>query len=118
MTLQVCALQLGSFLLILFPSVFRHLHCPNHIKIEGQDVFSGFQLHSHHYRKPEPYTDKNVLVIGSGPSGTDLSVELSTVAQNVSLHHRVLLIHSIFLLLLNMNQVNSVHLSEIPLQEV
>nr|XP_018900370.1 PREDICTED: senecionine N-oxygenase-like [Bemisia tabaci]XP_018900371.1 PREDICTED: senecionine N-oxygenase-like [Bemisia tabaci]XP_018900372.1 PREDICTED: senecionine N-oxygenase-like [Bemisia tabaci]XP_018900373.1 PREDICTED: senecionine N-oxygenase-like [Bemisia tabaci] len=64
-----------------------HLHRPNHIKIEGQDVFSGFQLHSHHYRKPDAYKDKNVLVIGSGPSGTDISVELSNVAQNVYLSH-------------------------------
>ena len=36
-------------------------------------------------RRPEEFTDKNVLVIGVGPSGTDISIDLLSTARKVSL---------------------------------
>ncbi|CAE6463389.1 unnamed protein product [Rhizoctonia solani] len=38
-------------------------------------------IHSIWYRTPEPYRDRDVLVIGGGRSGADCSVDLSTVAR-------------------------------------
>lgn len=52
-------------------------------KIPGQGHFKGKQLHSHLYRSSSHYMNKNVLVIGGGPSGIDLTVEIGKVAQRV-----------------------------------
>lgn len=52
-------------------------------KLLGQDVFKGKQLHSHQYRKSKNYQNENVLVIGGGPSGIDLTVETGKVANRV-----------------------------------
>ncbi|KAG8909253.1 hypothetical protein FRC00_010447, partial [Tulasnella sp. 408] len=43
--------------------------------VEGRDV-----MHSTWYREPSSYAGKRVLVIGGGPSGRDLSTEISQVA--------------------------------------
>jgi len=46
----------------------------------GQDTFSGYQIHSHHYEDPfEPYDfrGKRILVVGAGNSAMDISSELS-----------------------------------------
>ncbi|KAG8911147.1 hypothetical protein FRC01_005884, partial [Tulasnella sp. 417] len=43
--------------------------------VEGRDV-----MHSTWYREPGSYAGKRVLVIGGGPSGRDLSVEIARVA--------------------------------------
>merc|ERR1719259_53041 len=47
--------------------------------------FKGEIIHSHVYRTPEKYLGKNVLVIGVGPSGTDISIDLTPFANSVSL---------------------------------
>ena len=38
-----------------------HPHIPN---IYGMEDFRGPKLHSHEYKRPEPFQDKRVLVIG------------------------------------------------------
>ncbi|MEM1250205.1 MAG: NAD(P)-binding domain-containing protein [Acidobacteriota bacterium] len=46
----------------------------------GQDDFSGYQIHSHHYEDPfEPFDfrGQRVLVVGAGNSAMDISSELS-----------------------------------------
>ncbi|MFL5886255.1 MAG: NAD(P)-binding domain-containing protein [Thermoleophilaceae bacterium] len=43
--------------------------------------FSGEVTHSHHYRTPDGYEDKNVLVLGIGNSATDIAVETSRVSK-------------------------------------
>ncbi|XP_031629042.1 senecionine N-oxygenase-like [Contarinia nasturtii] len=52
--------------------------------IEGADEFNGQLIHSHDYRKPEPFHSKNILVIGGGTSGIDLVVQTSKVANRVT----------------------------------
>lgn len=61
-----------------------HYNDPYMIKLEGQEKFKGEISHSHTYRKPEPFTGKRVLCIGAGPSGLDLALQISAVAQYVS----------------------------------
>eukprot|EP00058_Branchiostoma_floridae_P027215 XP_002612706.1 hypothetical protein BRAFLDRAFT_94990 [Branchiostoma floridae] len=55
--------------------------------IPGTDQFQGRTLHSHDYRVPEPYTGKNVVIMGASTSGIDLCVELSKVAERVVISH-------------------------------
>ena len=51
---------------------------PRHPTYAGN--FTGETLHSHSYKKAEPFRDKRVLVIGAGNSGCDVAVEVSRVA--------------------------------------
>lgn len=47
--------------------------------------FSGKLLHSHHYRSDKCLLDlQNVTVVGLGPSGIDIAVELYNAGKNVS----------------------------------
>lgn len=62
-----------------------HYSVPFIPKLPGQDLFGGKQLHSHDYRAPDPFTGLNVLIIGAGPSGMDLTLHISQVAKKVSL---------------------------------
>ncbi|XP_035658133.1 flavin-containing monooxygenase FMO GS-OX5-like isoform X5 [Branchiostoma floridae] len=55
--------------------------------IPGTDQFQGRTLHSHDYRVPEPYTGKNVVIMGGLASGVDISVELAQVAERVVISH-------------------------------
>lgn len=41
--------------------------------VTGRSRFRGLQLHSHEYRRAERFAGKSVLIIGSGPSGTDIA---------------------------------------------
>ena len=45
--------------------------------------FKGNTIHSHSYRKPNGFEDKNVVVVGIGNSAGDIAVELSTMAKKV-----------------------------------
>ncbi|XP_024082101.1 senecionine N-oxygenase-like isoform X1 [Cimex lectularius] len=65
-----------------------HYHTPMYPQIPGMKSFTGEQLHSHDYRRPDHFLGKRVLVIGAGPSGTDISLDLSTVADKVILSRR------------------------------
>jgi cation diffusion facilitator CzcD-associated flavoprotein CzcO len=46
----------------------------------GRDDFRGVQLHSAHYRRPEPFTGQRVLIVGGGNSGAQILAEVSTTA--------------------------------------
>lgn len=48
-----------------------------------QHKFKGKIIHSHSYKKPEGYEDKNVVIVGIGNSGGDLAVELSSISKKV-----------------------------------
>lgn len=74
-----------------------HYFEPSVSIIDGQDKFQGQQLHSHDYRVPEKFEGKTVVVIGAGPSGMDLALEISSKAKKVFLsHHNRDPIHTIF----------------------
>lgn len=47
----------------------------------GRDIFKGMQLHSAHYRNPQAFAGKRVLVVGGGNSGAQILAELSEVAR-------------------------------------
>ena len=53
--------------------------------LRGLDRFRGKVMHSHDYRVPEAFTGQKVLVLGAGPSGTDISIELSRTAKEIVL---------------------------------
>ena len=54
----------------------------------GREGFRGEQVHSAHYRSPEPFAGKRVLVVGGGNSGAQILAEVSKVANAtwVTLH--------------------------------
>ncbi|KFB45944.1 AGAP010399-PA-like protein [Anopheles sinensis] len=66
-----------------------HYHTPSLPSIEGQEHFAGAQLHSHDYRCADHYKDKAVLVIGAGPSGMDIALELAKKANRVTISHHM-----------------------------
>lgn len=61
-----------------------HYNDPYMPTLAGQEKFKGQISHSHTYRKPEPFAGKRVLCIGAGPSGLDLALQISGVAEYVS----------------------------------
>ncbi|XP_049545337.1 senecionine N-oxygenase-like [Anopheles darlingi] len=66
-----------------------HYHTPSVPAIEGSAQFRGQQLHSHDYRCADHYANKAVLVVGAGPSGMDIALELAKSAQRVTLSHHM-----------------------------
>ncbi|XP_058065614.1 senecionine N-oxygenase-like [Anopheles bellator] len=66
-----------------------HYHTPSIPTISGHDRFRGQQLHSHDYRCADHYKDKAVLVIGAGPSGMDIALELAKQAKRVTISHHM-----------------------------
>ncbi len=49
----------------------------------GRERFEGIQLHSAHYRGPEPFRNKRVLIVGAGNSAAQILAELSRVAETL-----------------------------------
>lgn len=57
--------------------------------IDLRNTFNGKIIHSHDYRDNKSYLNKNAMVIGAGPSGIDISLEISEVANKVMLCHQL-----------------------------
>jgi len=57
---------------------WRHPYVPSY---PGQDSFSGVQTHSGHYRNPQAFAGKRVLVVGGGNSGAQIRAEMAGIAQ-------------------------------------
>ncbi len=49
-------------------------------QIDGMERFQGELMHSRDYRHPDQVRGKRVLVVGNGPSGTDIAVAAGQVA--------------------------------------
>ncbi|XP_019865641.1 senecionine N-oxygenase [Aethina tumida] len=64
-----------------------HYNDPIVPKLKGQENFKGRIEHSRNYRSPEQFQGKRVLIIGAGPSGLDLTLQISAVAEYVVLSH-------------------------------
>ena len=69
-----------------------HYSEPDMPAIEGASSFPGHTLHSHNYRTPKilaehcgSLADKSILLLGAGPSGIDISMELAKHAKHVYL---------------------------------
>nr|XP_013816166.1 PREDICTED: dimethylaniline monooxygenase [N-oxide-forming] 5-like [Apteryx mantelli mantelli] len=58
-------------------------HLPLHT-FPGIEKFRGRYLHSRDYKDPQAFTDKRVIVVGIGNSGSDLAVEISQTAEQVT----------------------------------
>lgn len=66
-----------------------HYNTPFIPTIAGLKEFKGDVMHSHDYRVPSIFTNKRVLVIGAGPSGMDIALEITSVTQKVVLSHHL-----------------------------
>ncbi|XP_071438870.1 senecionine N-oxygenase [Hetaerina americana] len=66
-----------------------HYSTPYIPRIVGAEEFKGNQIHSHDYRIPEIFRQQRVVVIGAGPSGMDLALEISREAKTVILSHHL-----------------------------
>ncbi|XP_022193189.2 flavin-containing monooxygenase FMO GS-OX5 isoform X2 [Nilaparvata lugens] len=70
---------------------------PRYPAIPGMDDFQNTQMHSHQYRTNESFKNKKVVIVGSGPSGIDIAIDIASVAQEVYLsHHQKELLNSKF----------------------
>ena len=49
---------------------------------EWNKAYPGTITHSKHYRRPAPYLNKKVLIIGNAASGTDIATQIATVSQH------------------------------------
>jgi len=56
---------------------FGNPHLP---ALLGQDTFTGGLMHVSGYRRPEPYIDQRVLIVGAGDSAVQVANELAQVA--------------------------------------
>lgn len=64
-------------------------HVKPHIpSFPGQKRFKGKIIHTHSYKKPDGFEDKNIAVIGIGNSGGDAAAELSVVGKQCYLSTR------------------------------
>ncbi|XP_049542499.1 senecionine N-oxygenase-like [Anopheles darlingi] len=50
--------------------------------------FTGRQLHSHDFRDAHDFRGEDVLVIGGGPSATDITLMLADVVNSITISHR------------------------------
>jgi hypothetical protein len=63
---------------ILAAGRFAH---PQQPQIPGLEHFQGEVLHAHDFHDPTPYRDKCVLVVGNGPTGTDIAMAIGAIGQ-------------------------------------
>ncbi|CAH2045541.1 unnamed protein product, partial [Iphiclides podalirius] len=65
-----------------------HFSKPNTPKVRGEQLFQGTIIHSHDYRIPENFKDRRVIVVGAGPSGMDIALDVACVCKKlVHSHH-------------------------------
>lgn len=72
-----------------------HYNVPFSPLLDGIEYFQGEVLHSRDYDGPEPFRGKNVLVVGTKSSGTDLAREISSLARIVHVSDRGLSLGSL-----------------------
>jgi len=61
---------------------------PRYPNVPGAATVRGQVMHSHHYRAPEPFAGRRVLVLGIGNSGCDIATEVAQVAERTLLSIR------------------------------
>ncbi len=57
---------------------WRHPYVPAY---PAQESYSGVQIHSAHYRRPQDFAGQRVLVVGGGNSGAQIMAEMARIAQ-------------------------------------
>ncbi|UYV84884.1 hypothetical protein LAZ67_X003868 [Cordylochernes scorpioides] len=68
-----------------------HYSIPHWPMIPGLSEFPGQKLHSHDYRNNSHFEGQEVVVVGAGPSGIDIAIEIAQVAKKVILSHNKVL---------------------------
>jgi dimethylaniline monooxygenase (N-oxide forming) len=72
----------GNFdYLVVCSGVFSKAFTP---AIPGMADFKGLQLHAKDYKTPDPFRDKNVVVVGNAFSGAEIAAEIAQTAQQVT----------------------------------
>ncbi|KAI9115387.1 hypothetical protein K1719_013706 [Acacia pycnantha] len=66
-----------------------HNTVPKLAEIPGIENWKRYQMHSHNYRVPDPFEGQVVVLIGRGPSGFDISKDISKVAKEVHIAVRM-----------------------------
>ncbi|KAI9115231.1 hypothetical protein K1719_013550 [Acacia pycnantha] len=66
-----------------------HNTVPKVAEIPGIENWKRYQMHSHNYRVPDPFEGQVVVIIGLGPSGFDISKDISKVAKEVHIAVRM-----------------------------
>lgn len=56
---------------------------------QGRDIFTGRQIHSHHYRSADAFKDEDVLVIGGNLSAVDIVLQTAKCARSVTWSHHM-----------------------------
>ena len=64
-------------------SCYRLYHRAEIPDIAGREEFKGKMIHSYQYRSPENFRDKHIVVVGAGPSGHDIALDVAQVAKKV-----------------------------------
>ena len=64
-----------------------HYTAPSVPEFKGHVEFAGRQMHSHDFRSGEKFRGESVLVVGTGPSGTDITFAIAKAARNVTLSY-------------------------------
>ncbi|XP_069360794.1 senecionine N-oxygenase-like isoform X1 [Maniola hyperantus] len=74
-----------------------HFNKPNYPDIPGEELFTGTIIHSHDFKERDPYKDRRVLIVGAGPSGLDIAIDVAYVAKAlVHSHHSKLPLKTVF----------------------
>lgn len=66
-----------------------HYSDPSIPRYPGYELYRGKILHSHDFRSANDYKGETILIIGSGPSGLDLCIELSKTAKIIVMSQHV-----------------------------
>ncbi|MCS6835475.1 MAG: NAD(P)/FAD-dependent oxidoreductase [Anaerolineae bacterium] len=61
---------------------------PTWPNIPDMDVFMGQVIHAHDYKHPDQLRGRRVLVVGTGPSGVDIAIAASQVADQTAISMR------------------------------
>ncbi|MFF0465489.1 flavin-containing monooxygenase [Streptomyces mexicanus] len=69
---------LAARVVVAASGTFGHPHRP---VLPGLDGFTGTVLHAADYRRPEPFADQRVVVVGAGNSAVQIAAELATTAR-------------------------------------
>ncbi|XP_057292139.1 uncharacterized protein LOC130614715 isoform X4 [Hydractinia symbiolongicarpus] len=65
-----------------------HYSVPSYPCVTGLQHFTGKTMHSHYYRHADEFKDLTTLILGDGPSGSDIMLELSKQCASIYFSHR------------------------------
>lgn len=74
--------ELRARTLVFATGIVANPHVPS---IPGRDRFTGIVRHSVEYRRPDPYRNQSVLVVGAGNSAGEIASELAASGTRVTL---------------------------------